>query len=334
MNSSEKEILLSFIIPVYNVEKYINECVESILQQINDECEIILVNDGSTDKSGFICKKYSEIDKRIKMIDQHNQGAASARNKGLQMAIGKYVTFVDSDDKVFKDSIQDILIWIKSKKSDLCFLQSVKLYPDGSKTDLNEGLCSSQFNSRNRKEAIKCLASRSKYPGGPWSKLYRREFLLSNNLHFPYDRRYAEDLGFIRDCILCAHSFDALDVPYYQYRQERQDSLTSKITFKNFSDLFKFIIESSEKLTVNKKAKNFTSKSVMAFVAYEYSVLLYLYQSLSKKEKGKAMKKLTNYKWVLKYAGCKKIKIISYLCSVFGIRLTSLILMFYKKVEK
>ncbi len=335
MKERKYEILLSFILPVYNVEKYLRECIESILQQITDECEIILVNDGSTDSSGDICKQFAERDMRVHVVNKENGGLSSARNAGIEVAEGEYVTFVDSDDKVFLNSISDILTWIKSEKTDLCFLKAVKLYPDGSQKDLGEEIDSSQLRYKSRKEAIQYLASRSKYPGSAWAKLYRREFLISNNLHFPYDRRYSEDLGYMRDCILCARSFDALDIPFYKYRQNRQGSITNKVTSKNFYDLLKFIIESVNKLTVHKKAKNFTSKSVMAFVAYEYSVLLYLYQFLSKKDKNEALKRMKEYDWVLKYAGSKKIKIISYFCSIFGLRLTSLILLQYrKKVEK
>jgi len=334
LNNNEKEIMLSFIIPVYNVEKYIRECVESILQQITDECEIILVNDGSTDSSGDICSQYAENDMRIHVINKENGGLSSARNAGLTIAKGKYITFVDSDDKVFANSISKILTWIKSGGTDLCFLKVAKLYPDGTMQDMDEGIYASQFQFGNRKEAIKYLASRSKFPGSSCAKLFRRDFLLTNNLHFPYDRRYSEDLGFMGDCILYARSFDALDIPYYQYRQNRQGSITNKITSKNFYDLFKFITESAEKLTIHTKAKNFTSKSVMAFVAYEYSVLLYLYQFIAKKDKGRALKRLEEYKWVLNFAGCKKIKIISYLCKIFGIRSTSLILLYDKRREK
>ena len=91
---------ISVIVPVYNVEKYLNRCVDSILNQTFTDFELILVNDGSTDKSGEICEEYKKSDPRIKVIHQKNQGQASARNKGIDASTGKYIFFVDSDDYI------------------------------------------------------------------------------------------------------------------------------------------------------------------------------------------------------------------------------------------
>ena len=88
----------SIIIPVYNVEQYLRECVESILMQSCDDYEIILVDDGSSDKSGKICDKYSEKNNKIKVVHKENGGLSSARNAGIKIAIGKYIIFIDSDD--------------------------------------------------------------------------------------------------------------------------------------------------------------------------------------------------------------------------------------------
>lgn len=335
METCKNDILLSFIIPVYNVEAYLQECVDSILYQMTDMCEIILIDDGSTDSSGDLCDQYTEKNSAVKVIHKENGGLSSARNTGLAFARGKYVAFIDSDDKIFSDSITDILLWIKYEGADVCFLQAVKFYSDGTQEDLGEDIVKVQLKSKNREEAIKHLASRPKYPGSAWAKLYKREFLISNTLHFPNDRRYSEDLGFIRDCILCANTFDVLEVPYYQYRQNRKGSITNKITSKNYYDLLRFITESTEKLTANKTHKDPVSKAAMAFVAYEYSVLLYVYASIPEEEKKEALFELKRFKWTLRYAGNKKVKSIAFACGLFGIRFTSFLLENYRKtVEK
>ena len=334
MEIIENNILLSFVIPIYNVEAYLKECIESILLYITDECELILVDDGSTDSSGIICEQYSNSYSRIKIIRKENGGLSSARNAGMSVAKGKYITFVDSDDKVYSSTIKDILQWIKTENSDMCFLSAVKLSPDGTQKDLGEGLVRHELLSCKKEDAVLHLASRPKYPGSAWAKLYRREFLNDNKLHFPYDRRYSEDLGFIRDCILCANNFDFLNVPYYQYRCNRQGSITNEITTKNFNDLLLFIIESAEKLTENRKANYSINRITMSFVAYEYSVLLYLYNFLPKKDKKSSLIKLKDYKWTLKYALNTKCKIISFICSVFGIKITSFIMKQYRKATE
>ena len=325
---------LSVIIPIYKTEEYISECVDSILDKASQNIEVILVDDGSPDNCPQICDEYAKKDSRIKVVHKENGGLSSARNAGLKIAAGEYVTFVDSDDKIFSSAIPEIMEWIKSGGADICFMKAVKLYPDGTQKDLGECIEGTQLRAQNSENAIKYLASRSKYPGSAWGKLFRRKFLIDNDLHFPYDRRYSEDLGFIRDCIRFAHTFDALDVLYYQYRQNREGSITNIFSSKNFYDLFKFITESTEQLTVNKKAKDNVSKNVMGFVAYEYSILLYVYNFVLKEQKKAALAELKKYKWVLRYAGNKKVKIIALVVRFFGIKITSWLLNKYRKTTE
>ncbi len=327
----ENEILLSFIIPVYNVEMYLQDCLDSLLPQTTDECEIILINDGSTDSSGEICRGYEEKNKIIKVIEQKNGGLSSARNAGIAASKGRYITFIDSDDKIYPDSISAVLSWIKSEDSDLCFLNAFKFFSDGSTESLGEGIERDYLRLQHRENAVRYLASRAKFPGSAWAKLYKKDFILNNNLHFPYDRRYSEDLGFMLDCILKADSFDALDVPYYLYRQNREGSITNKITSKNFYDLMLFVAEATEKLTVNEEPVDTVSGFAMSFVAYEYSILLFHYSFFQKDERKDALVMLKKYKWVLKYATDIKVKVISLFCRVLGIRLTSAVVHQYRK---
>ena len=109
MKSNEKNIILSIILPVYNVEKYIERCVESILTQNREDIEIIIVDDGATDGSPQICDKYAEKISNIKVIHKQNGGLSSARNAGMDVANGKYIYFLDSDDWITEDAIRIIL---------------------------------------------------------------------------------------------------------------------------------------------------------------------------------------------------------------------------------
>ena len=99
------EELISIIVPVYNVEEYLKECIDSIINQTYKRIEIILVDDGSTDKSGKICDDYAKIDKRIKVVHKENGGLSDARNVGISVSSGKYIAFVDSDDWVEKNYV-------------------------------------------------------------------------------------------------------------------------------------------------------------------------------------------------------------------------------------
>ena len=111
---------ISVIIPIYNTEKYLPRCIESIIKQTYDNIEIILVNDGSTDQSSKICKKYSRIDNRVVLIEQDNKGAAAARNTGLRHATGNYIGWVDSDDYIEPDMFEKMLDCIHKENADAC----------------------------------------------------------------------------------------------------------------------------------------------------------------------------------------------------------------------
>lgn len=333
MKMYKNSALLSFVIPVYNVEMYLEECLNSILCQATEACELVLVDDGATDSSGEICDRYAAQHSIVKVIHKENGGLSSARNAGLEVAEGRYVTFVDSDDKIYSDSVVSLLDWIRNEDADMCFLRAAKLFPNGELRDLNEGIVASELHSKPRAAAIEHLATRPKYPGCAWAKLFRRSFLTEHDLHFPYDRRYSEDLGFIRDCILCAERFDALDVPFYQYRQSRTGSITQKGSAKNFYDLLLFITESAEKLTADTQTNDAISSSVMSFAAFEYFVLLRTYYIIPKADKPAALEQLAEYRWVLQYSKNVKIKAVSRICNVFGIRFSAFLASIYRWVQ-
>ena len=102
-------MLISVIIPVYNSEKFLNRCVDSVLKQSYKELDIILIDDGSSDKSGEMCDQYAQMDKRVRVIHQKNRGVSAARNSGLDVAIGDYCTFVDSDDYIESEMYQSMI---------------------------------------------------------------------------------------------------------------------------------------------------------------------------------------------------------------------------------
>jgi len=113
--------LVSVIVPVYNVEKYLDECIRSILCQTYQNIEIILIDDGSSDSSNLICQKYKEKDSRIKVITKRNEGQAVARNIGIKEANGAYIYFLDSDDYIKPETIEKVLDYMKKNEADLCY---------------------------------------------------------------------------------------------------------------------------------------------------------------------------------------------------------------------
>lgn len=318
------EVKLSFIIPVYNVEKYVQNCINSITHQWNENCEIILVDDGSTDYSGDICEK--NVGEHIKVVHKANGGLSSARNEGLKHAMGKYIGFVDSDDLIEDGGVTAILNWIDYNDADVCFMQAVKFYSDGVEEPLGDDILSADIDGLEPTEVIGFIASRQKYPGSACTKIYKRSFLERTQINFPHDRRQSEDLGFTMNCLLNAESFSVIDAPYYRYRQSREGSITNTASTKSVDGLLLFETESIDKLSVNGIPKDKKSKYAMSFVAYEYMVLLHNYASLSVEGRKLRKDEVDRIKWVLKYGTTKKAIMSRITMNLIGVDATSRIL--------
>ena len=117
---------ISIIIPMYNAKEYIARCLESVINQSFNNIEIIIVNDGSTDESLEICKKYGEVDERIIILNKRNSGVSVARNEGMNVATGEYVMFVDADDWIDESMCQDLYKRISECQADICFCNNIK----------------------------------------------------------------------------------------------------------------------------------------------------------------------------------------------------------------
>ena len=332
--SGTKNIKISFILPVYNVINYLEECMESILSQVDEFVEIILIDDGSIDGSNDLCDNYMALYSFIKVIHKKNEGPAIARNIGIKLAKGKYIAFVDSDDRIKQNSIKNILKWIENTNADICFMQAEKFYPNGVKIDLGDCIERKELLNKSKAEIINYLSSRPKYSGSACTKLFRTEFLKNEKIFFPEKVSYAEDLYFVRDCILKAKRYEALDFGYYEYRQNRINSRTSSNAVSLFYGIEKFLINSINLLMNNKVLDNKVSKDVMAWLAYEYSIMLLHFAEMEAKDKKKLYVRLKKYKWLLKYAKTKKIKVIHIMSGVLGLRTTSFILGTYVHLRK
>ena len=182
MRKDEKNRELSIIIPVYNVESYLEECLESIpLISLGNQIEIILVNDGSTDNSLSICQTYSIKYPNIKLISQKNQGLSEARNTGIKNAQGKYLLFLDSDDFLKKDTLLSILEEVSTANKDFYIGRSYKYYGNSEVlSQINYELIS----ELNPQEAFLKLNAISNFWFAAWLVIINREFLLNNNLYF------------------------------------------------------------------------------------------------------------------------------------------------------
>lgn len=186
---------ISIIIPMYNAEKYIARCLESVINQSFNDIEIIIVNDGSTDKSLEICRKYAEVDERIVILNKENNGVSVARNQGMNVATGEYVMFVDSDDWIDESMCQDLYKRISECNADICFCNNIKEY--GNKSEyIDFGDSKDVINLSLIEEKDKKIAHRRETFRGPCAKLYKRSIIIDNNITFKRELAIGEDLVF------------------------------------------------------------------------------------------------------------------------------------------
>ena len=322
---------LSFVIPVYNVEAYLPQCLDSILSQSGAECELVVVDDGSTDGSGRICDSYRERYPEIKVVHKPNGGLASARNAGMEVAEGKYLAFVDSDDYIEVGSVSQLLHWIDTEQADVCFLELTKVYPDGTSESMGEELTRSRIHGQKTSDVLAFLAERPKFPGSACGKLFRRVFLEENGFRFPDDRRLSEDLIFCLNVYFGAASFDYLAFPYYCYRQARAGSITNTVTPKYYFDTSLFVMEVAQRFSENRKPLNDTAACALSFAAYELSILIWQSVFLAPEDRKRAMEFLKEYHWVLSYGKSTKTRLIYGATRILGLCGTAKLLDIYMR---
>lgn len=228
MVNKEYNILVSVVVPIYNVADYLEECIDSIKEQSYKNLEIILVNDGSTDGSQFICKKYDGLDKRIKCINKSNGGLSDARNVGLRAALGEYICFVDSDDYVSSEYIHDMLNEALLNEADIvcCGFQKKEgdLVVDERCTKKTQILS-------NRQALVDLFSPRGTIYPMAWNKLYRR--ILFSDFHIEYPvGKINEDEFTTYQLLYNANKTVVLNRVLYYYRTRPFSIMEQKFTQK------------------------------------------------------------------------------------------------------
>lgn len=229
MNAS-KNSCISIIIPVYNTSKYLRKTFDSILSQTYKEWELIAVDDGSTDESGSICDEYAKKEDRIKVVHKTNGGVSSARNKGIEQANGRYISFVDADDYLEQDFLETMLHGIEQYAADLVCCRVA--------FDSKQGIRyqkASKISIFNQKESIVAMLLPNSFHGWPWNKMYKSSIIKENKLRFDENLKYCEDEVFVLQYIMyinkCTYIPDAL----YHYVQNEHSVNNSIYTTRKFN---------------------------------------------------------------------------------------------------
>lgn len=228
---------VSVIVPVFNLENYIGRCIESIINQTLSNIEIIIINDGSSDKSNEIICSYSRKDKRIIHLSQENQGVSVARNKGVRRASGDYITFVDGDDYLELTMLEEMLKLAYTSKYDIVFCNFTKyksksVYPAGKNTSYHN--------------YIKNMLQ-DKYPPSACGGLFRSDYIKKNNLVFNKGLSYGEDILFCIELLFIHKKSVGIVKSDLYVVEERKDSATRKICPERYKDIF-FLIDAMESL--------------------------------------------------------------------------------------
>ncbi len=223
--------LVSIIIPMYNVEPFINKCVNSIIEQTYENIEIILIDDGSPDKSGDLAEEIALIDKRVKVIRTENHGVSSARNLGIELSKGEYLVFVDSDDYLSPDYIHYMMNLALNSGAEFIMSKNCRLFPSES-VEL-DGLIDNVEIWSSEKAASELL-----YPGkieiGCWNKLFLTKFIISNNIKFPETLYMGEGLNFIINAAQKSNKVCVGSKKVYNYRKDNQQSATTVINIPKY----------------------------------------------------------------------------------------------------
>lgn len=216
--------MISVIVPIYNPGSSLTSCIDSILASTYRDFELILVNDGSTDGSLAVCREFCQKDSRVRLIDQENQGASVARNKGLESSRGEWVVFVDADDIVFSDYLS---IVAKEPSADLLIFDYTSKGEGASKTTSEDWAVSIPLdNAEDRADLIERLLRYWPLSKGahtdlraPWAKAYRRSVLERHSIRFTPGLRIGEDALFNIEFFLVMQSCDYIPVPVYWHRK-------------------------------------------------------------------------------------------------------------------
>lgn len=208
---------ISVVIPVYNAEKTLSTCVKAVLEQTYGDLELILINDGSLDKSGECCDRIAVVDARVRVFHQMNAGVSAARNLGLKKAKGEYITFLDADDIVPQNYLETLYETCREADISICDVVSVCGEKELTRFTHQDAML-------NQREALELLLTRRKINSGPCAKLFRRNIV--DGLIFPPLKAY-EDIIFVRDAFCRAERIAVTNRTEYRYIQNPEGAMSN-----------------------------------------------------------------------------------------------------------
>lgn len=306
---------ISVIIPVYNTEKYLKQCVDSVQNQDYKNLEIILIDDGSQDTSPEICDNYAKSDGRIRVIHQENGGLSNARNVGIEHCTGDYILFLDSDDYWDNRFFVDKLVaMVQAKPVEILNFRYKKFLEEEEKfvSCLNSF---HEISDTEKEQVLEKMIDQGLYISSACNKMLSASFLKSNQLLFRKGIT-SEDIDWCARIMIQCKTIGYINEDAYVYRQ-RSSSISHSLTYKNIFDLSNNIKE-CVKLgrTIPKSTKFYDLYH--NFVAYQYGTLLLSNNFVDDRKVREIMADMKEYQWLLKYHRNGKIKLQYFINFILG----------------
>jgi len=316
----------SVVIPVYKVEKYLNPCVKSVLEQTYTDLEVILVDDGSPDRCGAMCDDWAKKDDRIRAVHQENGGLSAARNTGIRNATGDYILFLDGDDWWESNTVlESIARQLELTPADVLSFNYRKSFNGISQpTYFDEALVSSK-----KVETLEQIIQKDRWINGACNKASSRKLLVKNELYFRLGIT-SEDIDWTLRVALKAETFAFANICVFVYRQHSA-SISHTVAPKNVKMLCDNVLTCVRLL---EKADALKAEALKPYVAYQYSTLLYNVASLSKQDRIPLMPDVRQMKYLLACSGNPKVRLIYKCIRVLGLPITMALLRLRSRLQK
>jgi len=314
----------SIIIPIYNTEKFLPKCVESVLDQTFKDFEVILVDDGATDNCPKICDNFAKKDSRVKVIHQQNGGLSVARNNGIEKAQGEYIIFLDSDDYWNDDNALQQLN--DAKQADIIIFGCTDFNMKTGEKIVSRNGYDLEFLKNNDIDTVNSyLLSNKLLPGGAYVFTVKRDILEKNKIRF-IPGIIAEDYDFILNVFTVCSSVYAVNNPFYTYRRfYKNKSKAASIKIKAIEGPLLTVDKWYNKVQNDKKYENIKD-DILNYLAHIYSTTIISMGRMDKENRKIAIEKVKPYKFILKYAKWKQTKSVKMFLDVFGFNISVLVI--------
>ncbi len=320
---SKKKILLSVIIPAYNVQDYICKCIDSLMRQNTKDTEIIIIDDGSVDDTPSICDEYANVYDNVFVYHIKNGGQARARNIGIKKSVGEYIMFIDSDDYLADSSFFKKVKNCIMKKPDM-IMYGYQKYWEGTQQYVPKKFLPEDYLKKDN--LLFYLIQENYFKGCPWDKIVRSDIIRENKIMFP-NGKLSEDIDWCAQLLNCIDfkNIQIINENSYVYVQHA-GSTSKKVKKSHIIDILDIF---------DRYLQRDCNDIMYYYFAYEYCMILgVIFSHYVEDVPSSVKKRFYSYRFLLKYHCCKKVKLCYTIYRIFGIKICAKILGIFVNIKK